>query len=370
MDQKNLTALSLLSTINGLGPAKILNLISKCGSPSDVLQTSYQKLCNVDLINDKVAKRIQSTARTFSEFEKIFTIELEKLGKNNFSIITYFDEEYPKILRNIYFPPMLLYVWGEISTLKRHNLAIVGTRRPTNYGKRIAEKITADLATNNICIVSGLARGIDSIAHRTSLKNGGKTIAVIGSGLDRIYPPENKDLAKEISESGIVVSEFPLGTKPDAQNFPRRNRIISGLSLGSIIIETNINGGAMQTAEYALDQNREVFAVPGNLESPQSEGTNILIQRGTAKLIKNAEDVLVELNLKLKPIEGKNIPKQGADLNMFEQKILDVLNSEPIQIDVLAEKLNSSTSDCLVNLLSLEFKGLVKQLPGKQFIKM
>ncbi len=370
MDQKNLIALSLLSTISGLGPSKILNLISKCGSPSDVLETSYQKLCHIDLINDKIAKRIQSTAKTFSLYEETFAKELEELDKKNFAIITYFDEEYPKILRNIYFPPILLYVWGEISTLKENNLAVVGTRRPTTYGKRITEKITSDLAANNICIVSGLARGIDSIAHRTALQSGGKTIAVIGSGLDRIYPPENKDLAKAISKNGIVVSEFPLGSKPDAQNFPRRNRIISGLSLGSIIIETNINGGAMQTAEYALDQNREVFAVPGNLESPQSEGTNILIQRGTAKLIKNAEDVLVELNLKLKPIEGKNIPKQVADLNMFEQKILDVLNSEPIQIDILSEKLNSSTSDCLVNLLSLEFKGLVKQLPGKQFIKM
>lgn len=177
-------------------------------------------------------------------------------------------------------------------------------------------------------------------------------------------------MAKEISENGAVISEFPLGTKPDAQNFPRRNRIISGLTLGSVIVETNINGGAMQTARLALDQNREVFAVPGNLESPQSEGTNELIKESRAKLITSAEDILVELDLKLKPILGKNIPKEKLDISLFEQNILDHLDNNPIHIDQLSQKLGCSTSDCLVNLLTLEFKGLVKQLPGKQFISM
>ena len=166
---------------------------------------------------------------------------------------------------------------------------------------------------------------------------------------------------------GAVISEFSLGTKPDAQNFPRRNRIISGLSLGVIVIETGIQGGAMQTAAFALDQNREAFALPGNVGIKQSEGTNLLIQKSEAELIISADDVINELELKLKPVLGKNIPKQQVDLSLFEEKLINVLNSEPLQIDRIATLANMTTSECLVNLLSLEFKGLVKQLPGKMF---
>ncbi len=370
MDFKNLSALNLLLKIEGLGPSKILNLISKFHLPINIFSASKKDLSQVSFINTILASRIQKAAVHLVKNEEQFTKEVEKIRMNGFKIITYFDSDYPKILKNIYSPPIVLYVWGELQTQDAYSLAVVGTRQPSLYGKKIAEKITAELATNNITIVSGLARGIDSISHRTALKNNGRTIAVIGSGLDKIYPSENNALAKEISENGAVISEFPLGTKPDKQNFPRRNRIISGLSLGTVIIETKLNGGAMQTAAYALDQNREVFAIPGNLESPQSEGTNILIQKGEAKLVKNADDIFVELDLKLKPIIGKNIPKPEIELNMFEQKLLDTLTNDPIQIDKLANKINCSTSECLVNLLSLEFKGLVKQLPGKQFVKM
>jgi DNA processing protein len=239
---------------------------------------------------------------------------------------------------------------------------------PTSYGRIQAEKLASELIEQNITVTSGLARGIDSIAHRAALKKNGRTIAVTGSGLDVIYPPENKKLFDEIAEKGVVVSEYKLGTKPDAQNFPKRNRIISGLSLGSIIVETGITGGAMQTASYALDQNREVFAVPGNIGVRQSEGTNLLIQKGEAKLIRNAEDALVELELKLKPILGKNIPKDNIELNLFEEKIVASLNNEPMQIDRIAISTSLTTSDCLVHLLSLEFKGMVKQLPGKMFV--
>ena len=370
MDLQNLSALNTLLKIDGLGPSKILNLISKFHSPFEIFSASKNELVQVNLISEVLAKRIQLAADRLEDNKKNTIEELDQITEKGFKLVTYFDPEYPKILRNIYLPPIILYQWGELIDQDKYALAVVGTRRPTTYGKRIAEKISTELSENHITIVSGLARGIDSIAHRSALKNGGRTIAIIGSGLDNIYPFENTDLAKEISKNGAVISEFPLGAKPDKQNFPRRNRIISGMSLGSIIIETNLNGGAMQTAAHALDQNREVFAIPGNLESPQSEGTNRLIQRGEAKLVKNAEDILVELDLKLKPIIGKNIPKPNIDLNMFEQKILDTLSNEPIQIDILASTLEYSTSDCLVNLLSLEFKGLVKQLPGKQFVRM
>jgi len=370
VDFKNLSALNLLIKIDGLGPSKILNLISKFHNPIDIFSATKKELCTVNLISEITAKKIQKSGKDLFSNEKVFQKELEQIHHKNFRLICYFDSDYPQILKNIYSPPLLLYIWGDLQKEDAYSLAIVGTRLPSAYGKKMAEKLTLELSANNITIISGLARGIDSIAHRSALKGKGRTIAIIGSGLDRIYPPENKELAKAISENGAIISEFPLGTKPDAQNFPKRNRIISGLSLGSVIVETKLNGGAMQTAAYALDQNREVFAIPGNLESPQSEGTNTLIQKGEAKLVKNADDILVELDLKLKPIVGKNIPKPEIELNIFEQKILENLNNDPIQIDNLAAQLNYSTSDCLVNLLSLEFKGLVKQLPGKQFVKM
>jgi len=262
----------------------------------------------------------------------------------------------------------LLYTRGKFVDSDDYSIAVVGTRQPTNYGKIQAEKIVTDLVAQNITIVSGLARGIDSVAHTSALKNNGRTIAVIGSGLDVIYPAENKKLFNEIKEKGVIISEFNLGTIPNAENFPKRNRIISGLTLGTLVIETAITGGAMQTARLALDQNREVFATPGNLGVKQSEGTNILIQRGEAELVINAEDILTELELKLKPIIGKNIPKPHKDLSIFEANIYNCLFNEPLQIDKIAEITNLSTSDCLVNLLSLEFKGMVKQLPGKMFM--
>lgn len=370
LDYKNLSALKVLSSIDGLGPSKILNLISKFHFPLDIFSAASQTLCSVERINKILARRIVTAAKELNKFEELLLKELDELNKRDIELITYFDESYPKPLKNIYSPPLFLYISGNIDTIDNYSISIVGTRRATEYGKKITEKIGMELAEQGITIVSGLARGIDSASHRAALKAGGRTIAVIGSGLDRIYPAENKELSEKISKNGAVISEFPLDTKPDAQNFPRRNRIISGLSLGTLVVESNVNGGAMQTAAHALDQNREVFAIPGNLEVPQSEGTNKLIQEGRAKLVKNAEDILVELDLKLKPVIGKNIPKPKVDLNLFEEKLLEVLNSEPIQIDKLSAKVGSTTSDCLVNLLTLEFKGLVKQLPGKQFVKL
>ena len=367
---EELVYLKALLEIEGLGPAKILNLISKFHSPKNVFVKGLSSLSKTELISTILSKRIISKSKRIKDVREKLERELESLNKHKFRLITYFDKEYPEILKNIYFPPILLYLNGIPEEKDYQSVAIVGTRTPTPYGKGITEKISGELSEQKVTIVSGLARGIDSIAHRTALKYYNRTISVIGSGLDKIYPPENKNLAEQISENGAVISEYPLGTNPDAQNFPRRNRIISGLSLGTLVIETRLNGGAMQTAAYALEQNREVFAVPGNLDVKQSEGTNILIQKGEAKLVKNAEDILIELDLKLKPEVGRNIPKPSVDLNMFEEKILNVLNHEPMQIDKISEASTLSTSDCLVNLLSLEFKGLVKQLPGKQFSKV
>lgn len=357
-------------SVDGIGIGKIKNLLAKFYSTEKVLSANIKELMDVDGLSINLAQRIQRCNDHRSEYEEIVNSELERLFKINGTLLTLWDDEFPGILCKIYDPPILLYIKGKFQDSDDYSIAVVGTRQPTNYGKIQAEKIVTDLAKQNITVVSGMARGIDSIAHRTTLKNNGRTIAVLGSGLNVIYPPENKKLYDEISEAGVVITEYTLDTKPDAINFPKRNRIISGLSLGCVVIETGITGGAMQTAALALDQGREVFSIPGNLGVQQSEGTNLLIQKGEAELILSAEDILLELELKLKPVIGKNIPKPNIELNIFEDKILSQLSDEPLQIDVLASKVNLSTSDCLVHLLSLEFKGVVKQLPGKVFTRL
>jgi len=362
-----LTDLFLLLSIEGIGPVKIRNLLAKLKSTKNILSSDYQELLNVEGISTNLAKRIRKATEQRESIEIFTETELKKLEKLGGRLISIWDREYPQLLKKIYDPPLLFYLLGELTENDKYSIAIVGTRQPTIYGKVQAERISMDLAKQGITIISGMARGIDSIAHNAAIKSGGRTIAIIGSGLDVIYPPENKKLFEKISESGAIISELPLGSKPDAQNFPKRNRIISGLSLGVVIIETGITGGAMQTAAFALDQNREVFALPGNVGVKQADGTNLLIQKSEAELIRSAEDVILELELKLKPVLGKNIPKQQIDLSLFEEKIMNVLNSEPLQIDKIASLTNLSTSDCLVNLLSLEFKGLIKQLPGKMF---
>lgn len=362
--------LKLLLSVERIGPGKIRNLLSKFFTLERILSADFNSLTRVDGISTNLAKKIQFVNKTRSKAESNLKREIEKLKKINGRIITVWDESFPPLLKKIYDPPLLLYAKGSFTKDDEYSIAIVGTRHPTNYGKIQTEKIASELANQNITITSGMARGIDSIAHKATLKQNGRTIAVMGSGLDVIYPPENARLYDEMSEKGLVVTEYEPGTKPDAVNFPKRNRIISGLSLGCIIIETGINGGAMQTAALALDQNREVFAVPGNIGIKQSEGTNLLIQRGEAKLIRCAEDVLIELELKLKPVIEKTVSKPKIELNLFEEKILSALKNAPQQIDVIASATGLTTSDCLVHLLSLEFNGLVKQLPGKVFALM
>jgi DNA processing protein len=362
-----LTNLKLLLSVEGIGPAKLRNLLARFRSTEKILNTGINELIETEGISHHIARRIIKKKSESESIRKKLFHDLQYLNKTGGRIVTIWDPEYPPILKKIYDPPLILYVKGNFVPEDQYSIAVVGTRQPTNYGKIQAETIASELSRQGITIVSGLARGIDSIAHRSALKNKGRTIAIIGSGLDVIYPPENRKLFEEIAETGIIISEFEPGTSPDAVNFPKRNRIISGLSLGVILIETGIQGGGMQTAALALDQNREVFAVPGNLGVRQSEGTNLLIQKGEARLIRNAEDVLLDLELKLKPIIGKNIPKVHTDVSLFEQKILESLKPEPLHIDKIAEITKIPTSDCLVNLLSLEFKGLITQLPGKVF---
>lgn len=367
LNLEQLTNLYTLLSIEGIGPGKIRNLLAKFRETENILSADKNSLLAIEGISTNLAERIRKANHKKSEIKIWVEKQLTKLQKMNAEIVTIWDENYPNLLKKIFDPPLLLQIKGNLTDSDQYAVSMVGTRQPTNYGKILAERISSDLAKQNITIVSGMARGIDSISHSSAINKGGRTVSIIGSGLDVIYPPENRKLYDQICDNGAVVSEFVLGTKPDAQNFPRRNRIISGMSLGCIIIESAKTGGAMQTARFALDQNREVFALPGNVNVKQSDGTNQLIQRGEAELITSAEDVLLELELKLKPVLGKNIPKHQEELNLFEEKIINALNSEALQIDKIATATNLSTSDCLVHLLSLEFKGLVKQLPGKMF---
>ena len=229
-----------------------------------------------------------------------------------------------------------------------------------------------EFARNSICVISGLAYGVDSIAHKTALAHSSRTIAVLAGGVDRIYPQENIELAKHIRENGAIVSEFPFGTRPEAFLFPRRNRIISGISLGTLLIESALDGGGMITMNMALDQNKELFAVPGQITEKKSDGCNFLIKEGKAKLVQKPEDVLIELEYKLKPILQRENAKEQKKitLTLFEERIYNTLSDEPKHIDAIAEDTSLSPSDVLVNLLSLEFKNLVRQMAGKMFLRM
>jgi DNA processing protein len=362
----NARELLRLSSVPRIGPQKIRALIAHFKSPAKVFQASARELNCVPGIDKKLTSYIlhHTIGENFADEQ------LKRLNKLGGRIVTLWDKEYPPLLRKIYDPPVFIFVLGKIKEVDSRAIAVVGTRHPTPYGHSVVENLTRDLAQHNITIASGLARGVDTIAHSTALKYKTRTVAVIGSGLDVPYPPENKKLLDRIAEEGAVISEFPMGTKPDAPNFPRRNRIISGLSLGVVVIESADDGGALITATTALDQNREVFAVPGNITEKRSSGTNKLIRDGRAKLITCVQDIYDELALQLHfSFNQANVQPQ-SDLTPAEQSLFRLLSDEPIHIDILAEQADISSSDALVTLLSLEFKGVIRQLPGKLFVRL
>ena len=287
-------------------------------------------------------------------------------------MVTFWDAEYPDPLKRIYDPPPFLFMNGALRPQDAAAIAVVGTRNPTAYGTHVAQRFAADLAGKGLTVVSGLARGIDTVAHWAALRAGGRTAAIIGSGIDVIYPTENADLARRLANQGALISEFTMGAKPDAVNFPQRNRIISGMSLGTVVIETGVEGGAMITARSALDQNREVFAVPSPLSPAGRSGTNLLIREGSATLVESIDDILQELAPKLTGLipDLPHAPRLPLPpLTLFEQKLFDVLDDHPQHIDLVAEHSGFSTAEALVHLLSLEFKGAVRQLPGKLFLR-
>ncbi|HUT22677.1 MAG TPA: DNA-processing protein DprA [Candidatus Bipolaricaulota bacterium] len=295
--------------------------------------------------------------------------ELELLNKEGLKVITSNSEAYSDLLKEAHNHPALLFYKGNLNLLKTNCLAVVGTRRISNYGRQILPDLIVELIKNDLTIVSGLALGIDSLAHKTTIDHAGKTIAVLGSGLDKanIYPTSNRYLAEQILENnGLIVSEFPIGTLPLSHNFPARNRIISGLSLGTLVVEAGETSGALITAKYALDQNREVFAVPGPINSPTSLGPNNLIKQG-AKATTSTKDILDELNME--KIEELVERKKEIDLSVEEKLIWNILKSEPIHIDKISRLTGLPASKINANVTIMEMKGLIRDLGNQMFVK-
>jgi len=291
--------------------------------------------------------------------------EMEKIERQGVRVLIWDDPAYPPQLLNIYNPPPVLYVKGEILDEDQWAVAVVGTRGATVYGKEVTRQIGGDLARNRITVVSGLARGIDSEAHRAALDAGGRTIAVLGSGVDVIYPAESRRLAGIIAERGALVSEYALGTPPEASNFPPRNRIISGLSLGVVVVEAGERSGALITADFALEQGREVFAVPGNIFRKKSMGTNKLIQQG-AKLVLSVEDILEELNLKM--VSQQAEVRAIVPENETEAALLEYITTEPIHVDEIGRKSGLPIAQVSSTLALMELKGMVRQVGGMNYV--
>jgi DNA processing protein len=384
-------AVVALNMISGIGSQRLKRLLEAFGGAPKVFLASESKLKKIEGIGEKIAREI--TGFRFENLKK----ELDLAKKLKVRIITLDDIEYPRNLKNIYDPPICLYLKGELREEDALSLAIVGSRRASFYGLTCAEKFALALGKLGISIVSGLARGVDTQAHKGALKAGGRTLAVLGSGLNRIYPPENKKLAEGISEYGAVISEFSLNTKPLAQNFPRRNRVISGLSQGVIVVEAARNSGALITADFALEQGREVFAVPGKVDCATSFGANQLIKQG-AKLIDSVEDILEELKPGLKEFTKKQAlaysveriapacpclagrQAAGRDrktaqetvpnkLSEEERLVYNLLTDKPRPADELIEEAGLPAAKTMSLLSRLEMQRAVKQLPGKLFMK-
>jgi DNA processing protein len=363
-----------LSFVKDIGPVTFKKLLSAFSSPRKILQANLNELADIDDISELRVKNI-------CEFDEWNRVEREIEAINHYAVsqgirvITYADSEYPENLRQIDDSPILLYAKGNIIKEDKYAVAIVGSRDMSEYGKRVTSAIASELALCGLTIVSGMARGIDTVAHIEALKAGGRSIAVLGCGIDSPYPPENIKLFNSLSESGCVISEFPFGTPPNRENFPKRNRLISGLSFGVVVAEAAKNSGSLITANCALDQGREVFAVPGNITSRHSEGTNSLIKKG-AKLIQNANDILEELSPQLKSFINfsKNKDKDIFSKNHGRLEITDeekaicyVLGSEPKHIDLIIRETKMPSARLLGLLLDLEIKGVVKQSGGQKF---
>lgn len=357
-----------LNKIPNIGPVTIKKLWEHFGAIRSVWEADEKSLSLIEGLGKSALKSLLEN-RAIINLEKGLD-ELEQAGVKALSLE---DPGYPVNLINIYDPPPILFCKGEIFASDEKALAIVGTRKASTYGIEFAKKMAAELASMGITIVSGMAAGIDTSAHKGAIEAGGRTIAVFGCGVDIIYPPENKQLSGEIIRKGALVSEFPVGAKIEKGNFPRRNRIVSGLTKGVIVVEGHYDSGAMITAKEALEQGREVFAVPGSVEMEQSKGPHWLIKQG-AKLVESVEDVLEELHMVMpKKMSNLQFPMSNEGINYSklssdEQKIVLVLTKEPKHLDNLSAESGLSIPQVSSLLMMLEVKNVVRQLPGKMFL--
>jgi len=360
-----------LKQVPGVGNLLFKRLIEVYKTPEAVFDTPEGNLAEIEGLSIKLAKAIHD----FDDFDAVDR-ELLALEKAEVSLLTLNDPTYPARLAAIYDPPPLLYMKGNGLNLQNEPrpeeaaaIAVVGARKTTAYGRRVTERLCHALSVEGVVIVSGFARGVDGIAHRSALTAGGKTIAVLGCGIDCIYPPEHKKLYHELLETGVILSEFPLGTPPVAHNFPKRNRIISGLALGCLVVEAGLKSGSLITARLAMEQGREVFAVPGAIDAEMSAGPHQLIASG-AKLVQNVDDILMEIMPQhtVRPVLAKASP--AASLAPEEVPVFESLSFEPKHIDRLIQESQKPASAISGVLLTLELKGLARQMAGQYYVKV
>jgi DNA processing protein len=357
-------ALNMLPTI---GPVRLRKLLEVFKEPQQILTAKRSELRKVEGIGNEVADQISNWESTID-----LAAELERVRDFGATVVTRESSSYPRPLREIHAPPIVLYIWGELQERDHHAIGIIGARRTTHYGMESAKKLAYQLAYAGLTVISGLARGIDTAAHQGALAAKGRTIAVIGAGLAKLYPPENAALAEKIrSGNGAIVSEFSMEIEPDRQTFPMRNRIIAGWSHGILVVEAGLNSGALITSAQALEQGRSVYAVPGHINAPSAMGSNRLIQQG-AKLVMDASDILDDLQILLP--ETKPSPEAAArllpPLSNEERRVYEAINAAETSIDDIAAKSELPSAAVSSTLLQLELKRLVKQLPGKYFVKL
>ncbi|OQY37259.1 MAG: DNA-protecting protein DprA [Chloroflexota bacterium] len=344
--------------VKGIGPVRLQSLLNVFGDVKTAWEASAVQLQEAGLSSKLIARLLQ--VRADVSLEQV----LQNIHRQKITALTWEDETYPARLKEIPQSPPVLYVRGELKMEDEWAVAIVGTRRFTSYGGQVAERVAGMLARNGVTIVSGLARGVDAIAHRAALEAGGRTVAVLGNGVDRIYPPEHRTLAQEIAQHGAIVSDYPLGTPPDGSNFPPRNRIISGLSKAVIVVEASQRSGALITANYAVEQGREVFAVPGNIYAPQSTGTNRLIKKGAHPLL-DPQDVLELLDMT--QITEQKTARVVLPSNSTEATLFEVLDMESLHVDEISAKSNLPVEEVTSTLALMELKGMVRKLGGMKY---
>jgi DNA processing protein len=362
-------ALIALNLIEGVGPVRARSLIEHFGEAPKILAASKHELLRVRNIGDDTAEKIFG-------WEKFIDLagELKRISDFGCHILIQSDENYPASLREIYDPPLVLYVKGELTAKDKNAVAMVGSRQTTHYGIETARKLAYQLAYVGVTVVSGGARGIDTAAHQGALSAKGRTVAVLGTGINIIFPTENAELFERIAANGAVITQFPFNRPADKQSFPIRNRIVAGMTLGTVVVEANLSSGALITANFATEYGRQIFAVPGRIDSPRSKGCHELIKKG-AKLCEGAEDVLSEFeylfptsNRPAAPNETGVLP--ALELSANEQKVFDALKTDDeLTTDEVIRASGLPSSAVSVTLLSLEMKRVVRQLPGKLFVR-